>query len=892
MTPEEAAHLFATYRDPETGTIPPGIRHRELAYVRTLPRISEGRTRQGGGPAFEWAEVGPNDRAGRTRALALDLDDAQTILAGGVSGGLWKSTDGGASWALRTIPGEHLSVTALAQDPRPAQRDTWYYAGGEFRGGTSAGDRGFRAPYYGAGVYKSTDNGDTWSLLPASVDPNPTALDSPFDYVHDIVVSPTTGTVFLATNVTGIHRSDDGGASLPLSLGGFLEHAWSEVAVGPDGTLLAALSTLTISNNPPSNPPGLYRSDDDGVTWAEITPPDFPATHNRSEIVFAPSNPNVAYVLVYTGQSGPNFDEDIRLLKLDLTTGIADDRSANLPDYTHTGVIPQLGAQVVTFGSFCMALAVKPDDEDFVIVGGTSLFRSTDGFATPLPDPETTIVGGYYFPAGISLYPNHYVDQHVVLFDPADPNRMWSANDGGVFVADDARASTLAWTPRNVGYNTAKFYSAHLPYRLGDSRVIGGTQDDGFLFFADVSPAFGGDFPAVRKVTLGDGAYGYFGETYFFQSKTTGEVHRHPYTGPGGLDIGPEGADFRPPSSALRFINPLAVDPNDEDILFFPEGNGNRIWRNNAAQSANPAGAWQVLSSLSAPAGYWFSALTFARTPAHRLYYAASSFSAPARLYRLEEANTATSGAVDISVPGLPSGAYIHSIAVNPSDGDELLVVASNYNIVGLYHSTDAGATYTAVEGNLTGTMQTPGPSLRSAAILPLLDLGGNSTVYLIGTSAGVFSTRALSGMSTVWAQEAFEQTGNVVVEYVDARPMDGRVALGTQGRGLFVGDLDPATVAADPGAGPTQRVTLEVPWPNPAQTEATIRFAVAGSAPVSLMLFDARGRAVREVLRSERYPPGRHTVRVDVRGLAGGTYLIRLQAGGQTVSRTLSVVR
>ena len=114
-------------------------------------------------------------------------------------------------------------------------------------------------------------------------------------------------------------------------------------------------------------------------------------------------------------------------------------------------------------------------------------------------------------------------------------------------------------------------------------------------------------------------------------------------------------------------------------------------------------------------------------------------------------------------------------------------MVYSNYNVTGLFHSLDGGATYTPIEGNLLGNDTLPGPSIRSATILPLP--GG--TVYLVGTSSGLFASTTLAGPETIWTQEASDVVGSAVVEALSSRPSDGRVAVGTHGRGAFIGTPD-----------------------------------------------------------------------------------------------------
>lgn len=73
--------------------------------------------------------IGPENIGGRTRALAIDVSDntSNTILAGGVSGGMWRSTNGGTSWTRVTTLPQLASVTTLAQDTRSGKTNIWYY---------------------------------------------------------------------------------------------------------------------------------------------------------------------------------------------------------------------------------------------------------------------------------------------------------------------------------------------------------------------------------------------------------------------------------------------------------------------------------------------------------------------------------------------------------------------------------------------------------------------------------------------------------------------------------------------------------------------------------------------------------------------------------------------
>src|ERR1043165_2096133 len=82
------AYYAMRLRNPQTGVIPQDIRKKELAFAATLPKYNTQRS-------LQWQNRGPYNLGGRTRALALDVTDENIVLAGQVSGGMWRSTDGG-----------------------------------------------------------------------------------------------------------------------------------------------------------------------------------------------------------------------------------------------------------------------------------------------------------------------------------------------------------------------------------------------------------------------------------------------------------------------------------------------------------------------------------------------------------------------------------------------------------------------------------------------------------------------------------------------------------------------------------------------------------------------------------------------------------------------------
>src|SRR5690606_26204824 len=122
--------------------------------------------------SFNWEQRGPWNVGGRTRAIAFDVLDENTWLAGSVTGGIWRSTDAGLTWNKVTNDLDPHSITSIVQDTRPGHENTWYAGTGEKYGVNS--QTSFEALYSGDGIIKSTDNGLTWLPLSSTQSNTPT----------------------------------------------------------------------------------------------------------------------------------------------------------------------------------------------------------------------------------------------------------------------------------------------------------------------------------------------------------------------------------------------------------------------------------------------------------------------------------------------------------------------------------------------------------------------------------------------------------------------------------------------------------------------------------------------------------------------------------------------
>ena len=212
-------YQYMKLRDPKTGKIPANIRQKELEFAATLPvRSSNQSLGKTSGPAGasvvsnSWQLRGPHNVGGRTRALGIDKMNESILLAGGVSGGMWRSTDGGASWTKTTGPDQLHSVTCLVQDTRTSHTNTWYYGTGENRGNSASGD-GSNSFYLGDGIFKSTDGGVKWTQLPSLTRNSPQDFSHASELIWNVAIDPSnTGEDEVYAAAYGvIYRSIDGG---------------------------------------------------------------------------------------------------------------------------------------------------------------------------------------------------------------------------------------------------------------------------------------------------------------------------------------------------------------------------------------------------------------------------------------------------------------------------------------------------------------------------------------------------------------------------------------------------------------------------------------------------------------------------------------------------------
>jgi hypothetical protein len=862
----QAEMEFMMLRDPLTNTIPRGIHRREIQFARTLPdrraALLRGRPdRAAAAQALVWTERGPNNVGGRTRAFAIDVTNPSVLVAGAVGGGIWRSTDDGASWSLRTAPGQIHSATCVAQDVRSGKTGTWYVGSGEIRGSTTNATR-WGSLYLGDGIFKSSDGGVSWTLLPSTSTATPQTVD-PFDYVVDVATNPANlvQDEVLAATYKGIYRSLDGGGSWTSVIAS--DSGFTDIAISPTGVMYASTRTGSAIK--------VWRSTN-GTTWTLIQPATFPTTANRVVIAFAPSSPSVVYFFV----QGANNSPQVAGHQLWRYTYLSGDGSGAGGTWVNRG--GNLPFDLNTQTGYDQTIAVKPDDDAFVVIGGTNLYRSTDGFATT---GNTTVIGGYpFYPDG-----HHHPDLHAGVFSRVDPKVYYSAGDGGIARASDITLADMLWTSLNHGYNVTQFYSVSIGTDAGGNRILAGAQDNGSQLgnapgASDWVSAFGGDGTIVRISPSADDR--------LYTQYQGGQMQRQSWDGSQLTDITPAGA------ANQLFVNPIVLDPNVSTRLYYAAGTSgstSMIWRSDNAPLARTDTLWISLPATNVGAGIGYdrqiTALGISKESSPNvLYYGTSD----GMVMRAANIHTGAPTVTNVTPPGLNGGTalggFVRCVAVDPIDSNRALVAFGNYNFQSLWYTTNGGTTWTDVEGNLAGAS---GPSVRWATMfyaggeLPQLQV-------FLGTSIGVLSSQALAGGSTVWAQEAGTEIGNVIVGYMDYRSSDGILAVGTHGRGVFTTQIPGVSAVGDEPLA-ALRPRLGPGYPNPARDRATLTFDLPRAGDVSLRLYDVAGRQVAAPVNG-RLERGHHEVPFATGRLAAGVYSLVLEADGVRETQQLVVRR
>ncbi len=382
------------------------------------------------GSGGNWTSMGPSTAAGgysgigRLNCVRVHPLDPNTILVGSAGGGLWVSSDNGASWSTTTDKLPSIGVTDVLIDP--ANPNLIYIATGDGDGGDT----------YSIGVMKSSDAGATW---------NTTGLiwaTSQTRRLSRLLMHPTNSSILFAAG-NGIHRTTDAGTTWTQVNGSTFRDL--EFKPGNPNVLYAS-----------GNNSQVYRSTNGGDTWSQINT-GMSGSGGRTSLGVSPANPEYLYALV----ANPSNNGFLGFYR---TTNGGDSwtiraNSPNLLGWEMDG--SDAGGQ----GWYDLAIAVSQTDANEVYIGGVNNWKSTDGGAS------WNIISMWY---GTGVVAEVHADQHDLWFEPGT-NTLYVANDGGVYRSADGGSG---WEWLGAGLTITQFYRLGLSATNPDI-LIGGTQDNG-----------------------------------------------------------------------------------------------------------------------------------------------------------------------------------------------------------------------------------------------------------------------------------------------------------------------------------------------------------------------------------------------------------------------------
>ncbi len=767
----------------QRGPIPLGAYRAATERWRALPRPARGVGIADTGAA--WTPIGPTplgppselpnvgDIAGRARAIAV-TPDGKTLYVGFAQGGVWKSSDAGATWASITDALPAGAIGAIAVDP--AAPATVYVGTGE------------PGNYVGQGLFVSTDGGATWS--------------QPCDRfagaaISKIFVDPGSGAIYLSTLASRAGAGDGCTDFVPT---------------------------------PPDL--GLFRSDDGGATWAQIDPRstrDFEVDTSVTPRAIYFAAPSGAYKLIEGGQAEPMAGlPDGTKNPVSIELALAAD---HLTLYAGVGVRGQNVSTlyvshnqgvnwtaIQTAPNYCYGqcawddvVEVDPRDPNTVYLGGglCAVYKTTDGAnfsAVSLPGGNCGNNFANWFNGRV------HPDVHAIAFNPVNPNVVYVASDGGLNRSQNGGAT---WQSLNDSFNTIQFYGICVDPK-DPGVVYGGAQDNGPMqrgdgtAWQDLASGDGGN--CVARTSLGDALV----SVQFGYVVPAGDALGAPVFDAyqGYCQLGEPGCGDR-----VGFIAPLVGDPSNPANVYVGT---HRLWR---SQMGGAAGSWAPISEdLTGGAGSvactgggagddYLTAIAVAPGDGKTIYVG----SAGGRVQRTRDGGASWQrlGA------GVLPARFVSGIAVDPVDAGTVWVAVSGFDATTpkqpghVFRSVDGGDHF--ARAGLP--VDVPADAIAAHPVAPGLAYVGTDLGVLM-TSDGGATWTPLDGLPAVAAYSLHFHPAGVLT-------------VGTHGRGAWQKTFA-ATIAAAPasltftataGAAPPmpQAVTAQTADPSGSIADLTV---------------------------------------------------------------------
>jgi hypothetical protein len=746
--------------------------------------------------------IGPKNMGGRIIELSMDPTNPDDIIIGTHTGGLWRTKDGGLTSEPIDDKAPFLAISSIARNP--LNPSTIYYTT-KFVGG------GPQNQVPGRGVFKSTDNGATFSPLAAT-------QNSDFADSYKVAVSPLdSNLVFVGTGESlraVLWQSTDGGQSFTEAYATPQPDLWDDIVLLDDGSMMVS-SRRSLFYSPSSTIPTFSSYDSQsGITGIILG--------NRKEIRICRDFPNIIYL---ASGAFNNINDVYR----------SEDYGQSWTKLTD----PSTTAFLSTGGTNRLLLEVKPDDPDYVLVGGVEAVYSTNGGQS------------------WTKLPNSHIDYHTAVFKGDD---FWVGNDGGFWKYNVNSPQDFVNLNENL-VNT-QFYAGDI-FPTGDG-YIGGTQDNGTYRYLDE----GNGQTSTDTITWGDGGFvhisrqdpnvAYYedlGRYWRTDSAMSPGAPANPSTNYTQIGEQLPGLSSFPTLSAIA--NPFIIGYNNHDHVYIMQqssGTGpNRVIRS--------VDGGQTFTPLTLSYSRWHTAIACSREQSPTLYYGVD------RIWRVDNADVASEGQeVDIT-PNLggsfPPG-NVRCITPHPSDSNVIYVVFNTTGEFGVDNAwrvddvKSANPVWTSIQGDLP--LPTPFRWIEASPIDP-------DNHLFLSTDFGLYTTID-GGLS--WQRES--RFPNVPVMQTRVRESDNKIFMFTHGRGVWKADIRIWQTSIER----LEQVFSFKLYPNPAAEEISLEGI---DQPVFYRIINMEGKNVL----TGTYLPG-SSIRISE--LASGSYSLILESKTQRGGR------
>lgn len=591
-----------------------------------------------------WEFAGPLNIGGRITDIEMPTGSFSTIYIGAASGGIFKTTNNGASWVNIFQDAATLPIGDLAIDPNNA--DVIWAGTGE----ANASSQSFR----GDGIYKSTDAGETWQNMGLEL----------AGYFGRIIVdhansnrvfAAVCGNLFTPDPNRGIYRTEDGGLTWEKVL--FVNDSVSGIdivqhPVDPNILYAAMWERMRGLNYRRSFGPGsgIWKSVDGGDTWT-LLEGGLPTGNSigRIGLAISPSSPNILYSFI-------DREEDVAVFR----TQNAGQTWVRTNDFSIQGMNSN-------FGWYFGQIRVHPTNPDVAYIQGVDLYYTVDAGNTWLQ------LAGYFNGDVI------HVDRHAMYIHPVT-GRVLEGNDGGLYFSDD---SGFSWTKMN-NLPLTQFYDIETDY-LKPERIYGGTQDNNSIRTTT------GNTDEWQAILGGDGFYS------LVNPQNSNIIYAEYQWG--GLNKSNNGGSYMYgingywSNDRVNWSAPVIMRPNDPDLMYFGTY---RVWK-----STNGGESWTAVSGdlTDGDDGSTFHTITtLACSPVNGNYILAGTDDA-----RVHISINGGGAWTDIS-DGLPDR-WITRVAFDPFDGNTIYATCSGFRwdetLPHVFKSTDLGQTWESISGNL-----------------------------------------------------------------------------------------------------------------------------------------------------------------------------------------------